>query len=58
VTWDAYGQDLRENLEDLLCRVRSGASVLREPRGEISLGHPVGLDLVFRGALARTGCAD
>ena len=25
VTWDAYGQDLRENLEDLLRRVRSGA---------------------------------
>jgi RNA-directed DNA polymerase len=25
VTWDAYGQDLRENLEDLLGRVRSGA---------------------------------
>jgi RNA-directed DNA polymerase len=25
VTWDAYGQDLRENLEDLLGRVHSGA---------------------------------
>src|SRR6266702_4211076 len=25
VTWDAYGQDLRENLEDLLRRVHSGA---------------------------------
>ena len=25
VTWDAYGQDLRANLEDLLCRVHSGA---------------------------------
>jgi len=25
VTWDAYGQDLRGNLEDLLRRVRSGA---------------------------------
>ena len=25
VTWGAYGQDLRENLEDLLRRVRSGA---------------------------------
>ena len=25
VTWDAYGQDLRANLEDLLRRVRSGA---------------------------------
>ena len=25
VTWEAYGQDLRENLEDLLRRVRSGA---------------------------------
>jgi RNA-directed DNA polymerase len=25
VTWDAYGQDLRENLEGLLRRVRSGA---------------------------------
>ena len=25
VTWDAYGQNLRENLEDLLRRARSGA---------------------------------
>ena len=25
VTWDAYGENLRENLEDLLCRVHSGA---------------------------------
>ncbi|MGH9187441.1 MAG: hypothetical protein ACRD0U_16765 [Acidimicrobiales bacterium] len=25
VTWDAYGQDLRANLEDLLVRVHSGA---------------------------------
>src|SRR5271157_4004398 len=25
VTWDAYGQDLRANLEDLLRRVHSGA---------------------------------
>src|SRR5579875_3134955 len=25
VTWDAYGEDLRENLEDLLSRVHSGA---------------------------------
>ena len=25
VTWDAYGQNLRENLEDLLRRVHSGA---------------------------------
>ena len=25
VTWDAYGQDLRANLEDLLARVHSGA---------------------------------
>jgi RNA-directed DNA polymerase len=24
VTWDAYGQNLRDNLEDLLCRVHSG----------------------------------
>jgi RNA-directed DNA polymerase len=32
VTWDAYGQDLRANLEDLLARVHSGAYRARPSR--------------------------
>src|SRR5579875_2371316 len=41
VTWDAYGQDLRANLEDLLERVHSGAYRAR-PSRRVYISKPDG----------------
>ncbi|MGH2449260.1 MAG: reverse transcriptase domain-containing protein, partial [Chloroflexota bacterium] len=41
VTWDAYGENLRENLEDLLARVHSGA-YRASPSRRVSIPKPTG----------------
>ena len=51
VTWDAYGQDLRGNLEDLLRRVHSGA-YRASPSRRVFPTFPT-LVLVFDGCVGR-----